>query len=242
MIDTIYFDNWNTIAQAPELMRRGSSTRILHSYIVDQGFDVEYKAFTDVYMPIATAHYTECEKAGYIEPDYRQMIEQSYRELEVDDPIEHSTSAWSHYLRRWINETEFFPVVPKMLKVLGETYKLGVITNYMDGPTCRKVFDKLGYETYFDSLVVSHELGYMKPANILFDTAMKETDSEPGSCVMVGDTYSADVVGGNKVGMKTVLIDLYNAQQEYYEDCTVVIKSIDEFPDALEKLVADNFH
>ena len=27
MIDTIYFDNWNTLVTAPELMKKGSSTR-----------------------------------------------------------------------------------------------------------------------------------------------------------------------------------------------------------------------
>ena len=156
----------------------------------------------------------------------------------MDDPVTHSSGAWSHYLDRWIKETEYFPGVPEMLERLGEEYKLGVITNYMDGPTCRKVFSKLGYDKIFDSLVVSHELGYMKPANILFKTAMDETGSKPESCVMVGDTYDADVVGGNLAGMKTVLVDVYDNQQEYYHDCSAVIKEINEFPDALSKLVS----
>jgi len=107
----------------------------------------------------------------------------------------------------------------------------------MDGPTCRKVFSKLGYDEIFDSLVVSHELGFMKPANILFETAMCETESKPESCIMVGDTYGADVVGGNLAGMNTVLVDVYDNQHEYYDDCSAVIKEINEFPDALNKLV-----
>ena len=82
-------------------------------------------------------------------------------------------------------------------------------TVYMDGPTCRKVFLKLGYNDIFDSLVVSEELGYVKPAQILFETALKETGSRPENSVMVGDTFSADVVGGNLAGMKTVLVDIY---------------------------------
>jgi putative hydrolase of the HAD superfamily len=238
MIDTIYFDNWNTLVQASNLMSRGSSMRILHSYLVDQGFKVDYEDFTEVYRPIARTHFKECEEAGHREPDYRQIIEDAYRKIAVDDPVTHSAGAWGHYLGRWITETDFFPGVPEMLDRLGKEYKLGVITNYMDGPTCRKVFEKLGYDEIFDSLVVSHELGYMKPASILFETAMRETDSKPESCVMVGDTYGADVVGGNLAGMKTVLVDVYDNQHDNYHDCSVVIKEINEFPDALNKLIS----
>ena len=238
MIDTIYFDNWNTIVSAYYLMSRGSSTRVLHGYLVDQGFSVRYDKFREIYSPIARTHFKTCEEAGHREPDYRQIIEDAYRKLDVDDPTTHSAGAWSHYLSRWIDETEFFPGVPEMLNELKKDYKLGVITNYMDGPTCRKVFDKLGYEEIFDSLVVSHELGYMKPASVLFETAMKETDSTPDTCIMVGDTYGADVVGGNKAGMKTVLVDIYDDQHDNYHDCTMVIKNINEFPEVLGKLVS----
>ena len=123
-----------------------------------------------------------------------------------------------------------------MLGELKQKYKLGVITNYMDGPTCREVFAKLRFDDIFDSLVVSHELGFMKPAGLLFKTAMRETGSVAESCVMVGDTYSADVVGGNLAGMKTVLVDIYDNQQDHYHDCSAVIRDINEFPDALIKL------
>lgn len=219
-------------------MARGSSTRILHGYLIDQGFKVDYDLFAETYRPIARANFKECEEAGHLEPDYRKIIEDAYRKVDVDDPVKHSTGAWSHYLGRWITETEFFPGVPEMLERLGENYKLGVITNYMDGPTCRKVFAKLGYDDIFDSLVVSHELGYMKPAGILFETAMQQTESAPENCLMVGDTYEADVVGGNRAGMRTVLVDVYDNQHDYYHDCTTVIREINEFPDALGKLVS----
>jgi FMN phosphatase YigB (HAD superfamily) len=84
--------------------------------------------------------------------------------------------------------------------------------------------------------MVSHELGYMKPAKVLFDTAMMETGSFPESCVMVGDTYSADVVGGKNAGMSTVLVDVYDNQHDNYSDCGTVIKNINEFPEALKQL------
>ena len=236
MIDTIYFDNWNTLVQAPDLMRRGSSTTVFHRYLVDQGVDIPYDMLVEAYVPIARAQERESVEAGYREPDYRQRLENVFKELKMEKAVEYSYGAWKHYLSQWPTHTEFFPGVPKMLSELKKRFKLGVITNYMDGPTCRKVFDKLGYYEIFDTLVVSQELGYMKPAKLLFETAMRETGSLPENCVMVGDTYGADVVGGKNAGMSTVLVDLYDNQQDNYGDCSAVIKNINEFPTALREL------
>ncbi|MFH1179794.1 MAG: HAD family hydrolase [Candidatus Bathyarchaeota archaeon] len=236
MIDTIYFDNWNTLVQAPDLMRRGSSTEIFYRYLTEQSIDLPYEMLVEAYVPVARAQEKEAEEAGHREPDYRQRLETVFIRLGLNEAVKHSHGAWNYYLRLWPEQTEYFPGVPEMLRKLKENYKLGVITNYMDGPTCRAVFDKLGFNEVFDSLVVSKELGYLKPAGILFETAMRETGSVPGNCVMVGDTYNADVVGGNMAGMRTVLVDLYDNQQDHYHDCTAVIRDINEFPDALRRL------
>ncbi|MBC8463193.1 HAD family hydrolase [Candidatus Bathyarchaeota archaeon] len=235
MIDTIYFDNWNTLVKAPGLMKRGSSTRIFKEYLGGQGFEVPDN-FIDIYVLIAQAQNMKAEKDGHREPDYRQRLEDVFTELGLPDPVEHSKGAWGHYLRKWPEQTEYFNGVPEMLADLKESYKLGIITNYMDGPTCRVVFEKLGYDAIFDSLVVSEELGYVKPAQILFETALKETGSLPENSVMVGDTFGADVVGGNLAGMKTVLVDIYDNQHENYHEATAVISDIIEFPGALRSL------
>jgi putative hydrolase of the HAD superfamily len=236
VIDTIFFDNWNTIVQAPNLMKHGSSTEIFHQYLLGKGIDMPYKVFLEKYIPIARAQERKAREEGHKEPDYRKRLEDVFSELNVSSPIDLSYDVWTTYLEMWIDQTEYFPKVPEMLKVLKQDYKLGVITNYMDGPTCRKIFDKLGYNDIFDSLVVSKEFGYAKPSRVLFDAAMRETNSKAENCIMVGDTYSADVVGGNLAGMKTVLVDVYDNQQEFYQYCTIVIKNINEFSDALYQL------
>ncbi len=66
MIDTIYFDNWNTLVQAPELMRRGSSTRVFTEYINSKGHEVP-KGFLDIYKMIAEAQEVKAEQEGHKE-------------------------------------------------------------------------------------------------------------------------------------------------------------------------------
>jgi len=236
MIDTIYFDNWNTLVQAPDLMRRGSSTRVFKEYVNSRGHKVP-DSFLDIYQLIANAQELKAEQDGHREPDYRQRLEDVFTELRLPDPVGLSHGTWDYYLKLWPEQTEYFDGVPEMLEELKADYKLGVITNYMDGPTCREVFRRLGYDGIFNSLVVSKELGYLKPAQILFETALSETVSRPENCVMVGDTYAADVVGGNLAGMKTVLVDIYNTQHDHYGEASAVIKHISEFPEALRGLL-----
>ena len=236
MINTIFFDNWNTLVEAPNLMEKGSSTKIFHNYITNQGIIVPYESMLEAYIPIAKSQEQVARSEGYREPDYRKRLEDVFKKLNINNAVKYSHGAWKYYLDMWPIQTEYFQGVPEMLNDLKRKYKLGVITNYMDGPTCRKVFSKLGYDSIFNTLVVSHEYGYMKPSEILFHAAMKETDSNPENCLMVGDSYDADILGGNNVGMKTVFVDIYSNQHEYYNDCSAVITKITMLPDILNQL------
>jgi putative hydrolase of the HAD superfamily len=217
-------------------MKRGSSTEIFNKYLAEKGIDIPYDIFVEAYVPIAREQERKAVNEGHKEPNYRQRIEDVFRKLNIKEAEKYSIGAWKYYLKMWPEQTEYFQGVPEMLNELKKEYKLGIITNYMDGPTCREVFTNLGYYDIFDTLIISHEMGYMKPAEILFKTAMNDTKSTPRECIMVGDTYKADIVGGNLAGMTTVLVDVYNNQQEYYHECSAVIRNINEFPDSLHKL------
>lgn len=238
MIDTVYFDNWNTLVQAPDLMRRGSSAEKHHGYLLSQGVEVPYKRFAETYIGIARRIELEADADGYRELDYVKRVESTYAELGVEDAGALARGAWSAYLDEWPRQTEFFAETPRVLDALRGRYKLGVITNYMDGPTCQLVFDKLGYRETFDALVVSAEVGYRKPSRVIFEHALRETGSRPENCVMVGDLYEADIVGANNMGMKSVLVDVYDSQQHRYEEATTAVRSIGELPGALEKIVS----
>jgi HAD superfamily hydrolase (TIGR01549 family) len=238
MIDTVYFDNWNTLVQAPDLMRRGSSTEKLHGYLDSRGVEVPYQSLVEAYRQIARRHRLEADADGYRELDYEKRIEDTFTMLGVEDAGTLARGAWRAYLDEWPRQTEFFPETPRVLESLKGRYKLGVITNYMDGPTCQRVFDKLGYRETFDALVVSAEVGHRKPSRIIFQQALRETGSRPENCVMVGDLYEADVVGANNMGMKSVLVDVYDSQQDHYEEATSAVRSIGEFPAVLEKILS----
>ena len=83
--------------------------------------------------------------------------------------------------------------------------KKGLLTN---GP--REVqwgkIKKFDLEKYFDSVVVSGEIGESKPGKQIFELALKELDSTPQESLYVGDVRLQDVAGAKNAGLTSVLI------------------------------------
>ena len=123
-----------------------------------------------------------------------------------------------------------------LLNELKGRFCLGLVTNYPDGPTAREVVRKFGFESVFDSLVVSGEVGYRKPRRTIFDRALSELGVTPEAAVMVGDTFLADVVGPKEIGMKAVLIDEDGSRTDDYDLPDAVVRGISEVKEALEGL------
>jgi putative hydrolase of the HAD superfamily len=220
-------------------MRSGASVGIFQRSLQGQGLDYDCDRFIDVYRPIARQQIAEAKANGWTEMDYKKRLILTLKELGVKDPSRSQLAirAWDDYLAEWPRQTSFYPETPAILEQLRGRYKLGVVTNFMDGPTARRIFDDLDYNAIFDSLIVSAEVGYMKPAPILFEKALEELDSKAENTLMVGDTYEADVVGAHNAGLRGVLIDLYGAHIEQLRGSDAVINRIGDFPRVLECIV-----
>lgn len=93
------------------------------------------------------------------------------------------------------------PHVKEMLEGLkGLGMKLGVISNTA---SLYQVFDTLreyGIRDYFQDVTLSSVTGYRKPDGNIFRVSLNQVQSLPGSCAYVGDTYSRDVIGPQRMG------------------------------------------
>ena len=64
---------------------------------------------------------------------------------------------------------------------------------------------RYGIATYFDSLTISSEVGFLKPRKEIFDAALRSLSVKPTEALHVGDSFSMDVVGATSVGMNAAL-------------------------------------
>jgi len=128
--------------------------------------------------------------------------------------------------------------LPNLDEVLTELkkkgYKLGIITNTVTSREehVRLALRKIDVEKYFDAILTSVDVGHEKPDERIFMTALRKLRVKPNEAIMVGNRISADIVGGNRMGMKTIL---FKWNKRYPEKTT----SQDEQPTRTVKSLRD---
>jgi putative hydrolase of the HAD superfamily len=136
--------------------------------------------------------------------------------------------------------------LPHLDEVLAELkrkgYKLGIITNTVTSreEDVRVALRRIDVEKYFDVILTSVDVGHEKPDERIFMTALRDSKVKPHEAIMVGNRISTDIVGGNRMGMKTVLLrwnKRYNERITSDEEKPVhTIKSLIELLLVLEKI------
>lgn len=110
-------------------------------------------------------------------------------------------------------------------------YKIAMIAN-ADSVDARNIMITCGLEVYFDAMVISEELGIEKPAREIFEAALDKLKVKAENAIMVGNRIDADIVGANRIGMKSVWFKWNNRYHETIgnkeERPDFVIKSLSE--------------
>lgn len=92
------------------------------------------------------------------------------------------------------------PYAKEVLEYLAPKYNLYILSNGFRELQSRKM-RSAGIDNYFKKVVLSEDLGVMKPWPGIFHFALSATQSELRESLMIGDSWDADIVGANGVGM-----------------------------------------
>lgn len=102
---------------------------------------------------------------------------------------------------------DFLPGAQEALEVLSAKYKLYLASN----GTSRVQWPRLesaGLRKYFREIFISHDLGADKPSMEYFNASFARIpDFDPSRAMMVGDSLTSDIRGGNNAGMRTCWIN-----------------------------------
>jgi HAD superfamily hydrolase (TIGR01549 family) len=69
----------------------------------------------------------------------------------------------------------------------------------------------LGIAELVDVLIISEEVGIAKPHRAIFDAALTQAGRQPNEVVMVGDSWSNDIIGAYGVGIRAVWLNRFGA-------------------------------
>lgn len=102
---------------------------------------------------------------------------------------------------------DFVPGVHEALAALHKRYKLAVISDaiFSPGRCLRTLLADEGLLSYFDAFIFSDEIGYSKPAPIVFKTAMEKLGLAAHELVHIGDREHNDILGPRQAGMHALL-------------------------------------
>lgn len=68
----------------------------------------------------------------------------------------------------------------------------------------------------FEAVVVSGDIGWVKPDRRPYQVLLDQLQSGPAECVYVGDNWLADVQGSKGVGLKSVLTTEHLPYEEFH--------------------------
>lgn len=95
------------------------------------------------------------------------------------------------------------PDAEAVLCELGQRYPLYVVSN---GTTSIQMgrLEKAGFLKYFTDIFLSEAVGYAKPDKRFFNVCLRKLpDVKPSEILLIGDSLSSDMAGGNNAGIDT---------------------------------------
>ncbi len=91
-----------------------------------------------------------------------------------------------------------------LLAQLKKRYQLAVISNYPCAKSIRSSIAKLGITHFFDVIVISGEVGYVKPHKTPFEVMLNHYNISSDQVLFVGDNWLADIQGAKRLDMKAI--------------------------------------
>lgn len=113
----------------------------------------------------------------------------------------------SSLVREMVLQPKRYTLFPDCHETLRESVRRGFHNVLLSNnhPDLSELTEKLDLAKYFEHFIISGEVGYDKPSPEIFALAKSYYPSAE-TYVMIGDSVSADIRGGNASGMKTILV------------------------------------
>lgn len=133
------------------------------------------------------------------------------------------------FLQIMPTKTKLIPHAEEVLEELrAHNYGMTIVSNGF-----RDVqYDKLrnsGLIHYFDTIVLSEEVGFMKPDGRFFQYALQKSTTHINEVLLIGDNYEADIVGARQFGIDALHFDRNSENKNKQPQVITNLKEIFSF-------------
>ena len=158
-----------------------------------------------LYSRINDAYWKRLEK-GEITRD--EVLRGRFRELFAQLGLEADYTAPAlAYMENLATGHYFLPGAREAVESLHGKYRLFLASNGTASVQRRRI-ESAGLAPYFEEIFISQDVGINKPAKGYFDYCFGHIKSfDPARTLMVGDSLSSDIAGGQNAGIATCWIN-----------------------------------
>jgi putative hydrolase of the HAD superfamily len=203
-IKAVFFDFGGTLADTPPDFDYEKCVQGLHRSFLKSGLSVPFEHCKNVYNKISEKYYGRNSVRevifGKVITDV--LAQCGYSKIK-DTAIVEAAEAFMEPL---VQAKIIDPHLHSVLRRLKKQYKLGVVSNFSYPPAVWKTLQRFDVTKFFDTVVVSADVGWRKPSVRIFKRALQALNVLPWESVFVGDELDHDVEGAHKVGMLTILL------------------------------------
>jgi putative hydrolase of the HAD superfamily len=247
MVRGILFDLGNTVVLFPALgveTEELSSERksmleslvmVMYDFLKDHSLQATWSSFFKAYKTVRSEQL-ERQKQTLKEYDMKERLTKVLESLDFNAsaPSEIIRQALDVYFKEYVRRVEIEKEVIPTLRSLLPRYRLGLVTNFAYPSGIHAILGKFGLEKIFDPIVISGEVGWIKPSPIIFQLALSKLSLSADQVVFVGDDPETDIKGAKNVGMKTVFL----ARESTRCDADITISHLSSLTTAIEGLGA----
>jgi len=196
----ILFDYGNTLIQfGPSQLaqERAALSVLLNRFYpgidLSQMEDIRLRQILSVYQ------------GGFKESPFENVLAEMVNELNGAPPSDQELAALCKCREQAFVDSITLPHgVEDVLKELKANHRLGLVSNYPCGSSIRRSLEKTGIASYFDAVVISGEVGYVKPHPDMFRVSCEKIGFPADACIFVGDNWLGDMQGAKHAGMQAV--------------------------------------
>ncbi len=133
------------------------------------------------------------------------------------------------------------PYLHSLFRQLSTRYLLAVLSNYPYTPCVHRVLNRHGLSQYLSSIVVSADVGMVKPHPSLFYITLYQLGVFCDEVIYVGDDWCADVLGASRAGIRSIYTREWRTEPDSCENHSEAspvaqVSSLAELPDLLARL------
>ncbi len=201
--DVFLFDLDDTLFDFGETEKRA----FFHSF-QSSGFPNGLRDYRDSYNTISKLLWDDLEQ-GRI--SLTELKTERFKRLFIQHSLDMDAEVFAQtYLENLGKEVHLIDGVSEMISSLTD-FKLAILTNGFKDVQLARIGGSM-LKNSFETIISSEETGYQKPQVEIFDYTFKKLQiTDKSRVLMIGDSLSSDIQGGNNFGIDTCW---YNPQQK----------------------------